>query len=151
MLTKLHRLNQVGDTMVEVLISMAIVSMILGGAYVTSNKSLLSVRDAQEHVDALKLASSQIESLNAIPAVAYNSSPFCYGPNGTLQAVNISTGNCTFTGNGALATNGVQPAYSVAITYDPSTLVYKVKVNWDTLTSQAKGTGNVEMYYRTNQ
>lgn len=151
MLTKFQRLNQVGDTMVEVLISMAIVSMILGGAYVTSNKSLLAVRDAQEHVDALKLASTQVESLNAIPAVAYNSGPFCYGPNSTLQAVNTATGNCTFTGSGALATNGIQPAYSVAITYDPASLTYKVKVNWDTLTSQNKGTGNVELYYRTNQ
>lgn len=150
MLAKLQRLNQVGDTMVEVLISMAIVSMILGGAYVTSNKSLLTVRDAQEHVDALKLASSQVESLNAIPAVAFNSGQFCYGPDSSLRTV-LSTGNCTFTSTGALAPKGIQPAYSVVITYHASTLIYEVKVTWDTITSQTKGTGNVEMYYRTYQ
>ena len=157
MLAKLRRLNQIGDTMIEVLISMAIVSTILGGAYVASNKSLLSIRDAQEHVDALKLADGQVELLKATPpALAIRNSSFCYVLNpsssSTPQTFPVSGSNCTLTSTGLLAPAGVQPAYKVTITYkfDPKSLIYTVQVVWDTLTGRSNG-GNATLFYRTDQ
>jgi prepilin-type N-terminal cleavage/methylation domain-containing protein len=60
--------RQRGDTLVEVLISIAIVSLVLGGAYVTTNRSLTATRAAQERSNALKLAEGQVEQLKAIIA-----------------------------------------------------------------------------------
>jgi Tfp pilus assembly protein PilV len=57
------RLKQAGDTIIEVLIAMTAVSMVLGAAFVTVNRSVITGRQAQEHVEALKLAESQIEGL----------------------------------------------------------------------------------------
>jgi type II secretory pathway pseudopilin PulG len=56
-----HSLQQGGDTIVEVLIAISIVSLVLVGAFVTSNRSLQSTRDTQEHAEATKLAEAQIE------------------------------------------------------------------------------------------
>lgn len=150
----LRNLRQAGDTMIEVLISMAIVSTILGGAYVASNKSLLSIRDAQEHVDALKLADGQVELLKASPPMLDTPTNFCYVLNTSLgttpQAVSVSGNNCTLTSKGVLAANGVQPAYSVNITYNTTNLIYTVQVVWDTITGQMRG-GNLTLFYRTDQ
>ena len=139
----LPKINQIGDTMVEVLISMAIVSMILGGAYVTSNKSLISIRDAQEHVDALKLASAEVELVKAITPT---SGILCYTLDGTIQTISA---NCTLTNTGAINLTNIQPSYKVAITVD-ATGTYKVQINWDTVSGLING-GNVEMYYRADR
>lgn len=140
--------------MVEVLVSMAVVSMILGGAYVTSNKSLLATRDAQEHVQALKLADAQLELLNAQPPTsALTSSPagFCYGPppSYTAQLIDTVSNNCTLKTDGMLAPAGFQPAYSVKISYDSPSLLYTVQVSWPSITGQGKG--HVTMFYRTDK
>lgn len=151
-----RNLRQAGDTMIEVLISMAIVSTILGGAYVASNKSLLTIRDAQEHVDALKLADGQVELIKATPPATAIRNSFCYVLNTstgtTPQAVPDNGSNCILTSKGELAPTGVQPAYKVTVTYNPApnSLIYTVKVVWDTLTGQMNG-GNVTLVYRTDQ
>ncbi len=71
-----------GDTIVEVLIAIAVVSLVLAGAYVTTNHSLQATRAAQERAVALKLAESQIERIKGL-AVSDSASlfggvtPFC--------------------------------------------------------------------------
>jgi prepilin-type N-terminal cleavage/methylation domain-containing protein len=57
--------GQRGDTLVEVLIAIVIVSTVIGGAYVVSNHSLQSTRGAQERSNALKLGQAQIEQLKS--------------------------------------------------------------------------------------
>ena len=56
---------QSGDTIVEVLISIAVLSLVLTAAFVTSNRSLQGVRDAQEHSEALSILQGQVETLLA--------------------------------------------------------------------------------------
>lgn len=56
-------LDQTGDTIVEVLLAMAIVGLVLGGAFVSANHSLANSRQAQERGEALKIAESQIEQI----------------------------------------------------------------------------------------
>ncbi len=58
-------IKQAGDTIVEVLLAIAILGVILAGAYVTANRSLNSEHDAQEHSQALTIAQAQIEDLHA--------------------------------------------------------------------------------------
>lgn len=55
-----------GDTIVEVLIAILIVSFILAGAYVTTSYSLTATRQAQERSEALKLVAGQAEQLKSI-------------------------------------------------------------------------------------
>lgn len=57
----IKRLGRTGDTMVEVLIAIAVTSVIIGGAYVSSNESLSTTRRSQERVEALKVAETQLE------------------------------------------------------------------------------------------
>lgn len=69
MLTRTH---QRGDTIVEVLIAMAITSLVLGMAYSTSSRALQVGRQAQERTEALKLAEGQIEQLKYMANDASN-------------------------------------------------------------------------------
>lgn len=76
--------RQRGDTIVEVLIAIAVITLVLGGAYVTTNRSLQATRAAQERVNALKLAESQMEQIKALAANnptelfgTTTASPFC--------------------------------------------------------------------------
>ncbi len=60
---KIITLNKRGDTIIEVMISMAILGLILGGAYYTANQSLNNIRAANEHSIAINIAQSQIEEI----------------------------------------------------------------------------------------
>ncbi len=92
---KLHRFKR-GDTIVEVLLAIAIVSAVLAGAYVTTNRSLRVGRDAQEASEALELAEGQIErikSLSAQPIVGkdiYSPSLAGFCITSSLEIVTIS-------------------------------------------------------------
>jgi len=59
-------LNQTGDTIVEVLIATAVVGLMIVGAYVTSNNSLIATERAQERGEAVKIAESQAEMLSSM-------------------------------------------------------------------------------------
>lgn len=62
-----HRLSGVrleaGDTIVEVIIAVVIVSSILAGAFTVMNRSAQTVRDSEEHAQALQLLQGQVELL----------------------------------------------------------------------------------------
>lgn len=53
-----------GDTIVEVLISIAVASFVVGGAYTVVNRSLKYTQQAQEHSEALLIANTQIELIH---------------------------------------------------------------------------------------
>lgn len=117
-----HHNKQRGDTIVEVLISITVISMILGGAYVTTNKSLIATRSAQERGNALKLAESQVEQLKGqiatnAAAVYAAASPFCIYNDfavGTITIQPASDVKCKVGTNGVQS--GVEPRFSLSIT-----------------------------------
>src|SRR5665213_2078312 len=140
-----------GDTIVEVLITTAIISLILVGAYVTTNSSLLSVRSSQEHSEALSIDESQIEGLRANQKL--NSSGGCF-VNGTF-----STSNCSFGRSNQTCTVGSQVSYCyhVAISLASTSTntsstgnitfnTYKAEVTWPSLNSTQ--TNDVQLFYR---
>jgi type II secretory pathway pseudopilin PulG len=64
-LSKRSRLGSRGDTIVEVLLAIAIVSSVLGGAFVSASRSLRGTQISQERGEALKLVEGQLELVKA--------------------------------------------------------------------------------------
>lgn len=62
-MTMIKKLTNTGDTIVEVLIAIAVVSAALGGAFVSVNNSLQGTIASQERGEALKLLEGQTERL----------------------------------------------------------------------------------------
>ncbi len=118
---ELTDINNAGDTIIEVLIAIAVVSLLISGAYVLSNRSSKGIRMSQEHGEALKYAEAQLEQTKAaiensgassLPAV-----PFCF-ISGT--ATTVSGTNCD---------TSTPVPYSQAVT-TPSVNDYKVTITW---------------------
>ena len=77
--------QQAGDTIVEVLIAMVVISTVLAGAFVVSRTSLTNVRNSEEHSQALKRLQGQMEQIRAnvdsLPA-----SDFCFDSAGAITS-----------------------------------------------------------------
>lgn len=61
----MFRQNQNGDTIVEVLVSLAVMGLVIAGAFSIVNVALRNSRQAQERSEATKIAESQIEAIKA--------------------------------------------------------------------------------------
>lgn len=129
--------RQRGDTIVEVLISITVVSLILGSAFITTNKSLQATRSTQERSNALKLAESQVEQLKgaiANPTTAatiFSSTLFCLytPPAGPLSVVTLPATNCTVDTGGTPTIN--EPKFNLSITRVGND--FTVKSTWNNL------------------
>ncbi len=87
---KPRKLNQLGDTIVEVMISLVVVALAIGLGYGVATRSLKANRQAQERVEALKKVEGQIERLKkrastdgANSGIFSNSQAFCLVSNNT--------------------------------------------------------------------
>jgi prepilin-type N-terminal cleavage/methylation domain-containing protein len=144
------RIRQHGDTIIEVLIAITVVSSMLAGAYVTSNKSLIGNRQAEERGEALKLVQSQVEKLIArggyqtgnlfcidasnnlspeFPPAALTGRPWTSYPTACVQD---TTGT-------SFSASSISIPYHLAIAYDSTAKVYTIYARWD-----AAGGNNVE-------
>lgn len=151
-------LNQRGDTIVEVLISIAIVSMILGGAYVMTNRSLQATRGAQERSNALKVVEAQLEMLKSVAGGANTvnvmgpnpPASFCIVPTTLAVSSALEENNCKFDALGNVYTGNTQPAYKVSISRTSIAggegYTFTIKNTWDSLIT--KGTEQTTMSYR---
>ncbi len=62
---QLKKLNNAGETIIEVLLCLSILGLILGVAYATTSRNLQATRDSQERLQALQYAESITESIRA--------------------------------------------------------------------------------------
>lgn len=136
--------RQAGDTIVEVLIAIALVSLIITGAYVTANRSVKTLQDTSEHAQALKLVQAQIEFLRA--AKVAPDKP-CYNMNG------VTTTSCTLKSDGSTAGATDTPAYNISVKLgdDDSACsgdTYEVNAKWDNLFGT---TDSVTVCYRVGE
>lgn len=116
-----------GDTIVEVLIAIAVVSGVLGGAYVSASRSLNGSRQSQERGEALKLAEGQLERIKAATTSATTmTAPFCMDSNNNPVAAS----------NSACKPNLGGPIYTETINRSGNT--FTVQISWD----RAGGGGN---------
>lgn len=140
MLKRLTRLASSGDTIIEVMIVLAVLGLAIGLAYSTAHRSLLDARQAQENSEATQMVQSQIEALrtmtqSAAPNNIFQGGPYCLSQTAPYT---IITGNsCTF---GAIG-------YHIDITYTASpTDTFTVKATWPDIFGE--GNDTVTMNYR---
>jgi type II secretory pathway pseudopilin PulG len=104
---KLKKLGVRGDTILEVLLCIAIVGATLGGAFVSARRSFAASRRAQERGEALKYVETQLELLKTAAAshtsnlassfclndaLARLSPPCALGPGGRYKVTITRTG-----------------------------------------------------------
>lgn len=120
---KLFR-NTRGDTIVEVLISISVLSLILTASYALANRSSQGVRQAQERSEALKITEGLLEKLKSELS------------DGKTPDIASCFGSCS---------SGPDGRYTSVISKDASGATYTVYTSWDTL----KGTkDSFSMVYR---
>jgi len=147
------KLNHKGDTIVEVLIAMAVVSAVLAGAFVSSNRSLIGTRRSEERAQGTKIAEGQMARLlAAVESAPLPSEPlndidpagiFLTGIGGTfcLNDNNRKTGTCSETVPG-----GIEYRYGIKRT---EVNTFRATVKWDKLGSGGTQTEEeVSLAYR---
>lgn len=135
-----RKLPQAGDTIVEVLIAIAVVSFVLLAAYVTANRNTLTNQDTQERGQALQLATTQLEFLHTNAIGANNCFDIAGNPVGTAG----DNTPCMVKSDGTKNVLHTQPEYTIAITKPTTT--YQVTVTWVGLVGSAQG--HVILYYQ---
>jgi prepilin-type N-terminal cleavage/methylation domain-containing protein len=147
-------LNTRGDTLVEVLVALAVASFLVVIAYTSSNRGLTGAQVAQDREQGLKMAESQIEGLRLLPNAAAQPATFCldlssgtpvaFYPTGAIATdVDLET-PATYANYGPSCTTGI---YHISITHPspPSVHVFTIRVRWQ----HAGDVGNdeVELQY----
>ncbi len=122
---------QAGDTLVEVLIAIAIVSLVLVSAYASVNKNTQMNQTTQERSQATQLVQAQIEFLRAAKGLPSGSSCF------SQAGIATSGSGCDAPQGGA--------SYKLSIVSSTLPGVYTVKAQW---TSLSGNVANVTISYK---
>lgn len=147
------RIGNRGDTIIEVLIAVAVMSSVLGIAYSIMNLNIETVRDNQERSEASKVAQAQVELLRSV----YESDAIILNPGGSFcltsgnsrhnnlgnmeDFVNGYSGNCKYSGGVTVSPTGI---YHVDIRSN-SPESYTVTVRWSKI---GGGVNKVVIGYR---
>lgn len=140
------RTNSRGDTIIEVLVSIAVLSLALGICYSLANKSLRTGISATNRAEASAINQGQVELLkNAraqLTATQFNntfttpSSYFCFSSNAVSSYRSTS---CT-------SPSGL---YNTRATYNSGTDVFTINTSWDSLSGS--GQDQLTIYYKVQQ
>ncbi len=118
-LLDLRKMTSRGDTVMEVIIALAVIGVVISAVYASASKSLTTARSSQERVEALMVAEGQVEQLRSLPAPGALSLPCLVG--------GVASSACS---------SGI---YNIAITHPaPTTNVFMVKVSWNGVGSLGK-------------
>lgn len=134
--------HQSGDTIVEVMIALVVITVILTGAFVVSNTSTRNVRTSQEHTEALQILQGQAEQVRALASSATDKASLVNAP-----STFCIDGGAVASGNDC---KNVSDLYNLSITRGPSCdtnaiCTYIFSVDWDKL---GGGTNHEQLYYR---
>lgn len=155
-----HLRNQAGDTIVEVLIAVAVVSSVLVGAFIVTQKSVIAVRNSQEQSEMLQILQGQVELVRGIAlsqtdhtnGVYTKNSPFCIDNSDTsnptrrtfLGAYPANRTNDSYSPTVYPAVcRSIQNIYNVAASYDGDVFMFTGR--WDGTDGQKK---QVQLFYR---
>jgi type II secretory pathway pseudopilin PulG len=151
-----NTLSSTGDTIVEVLIAIAIVSSVLAGAFSVSQKSSRAVRDSQEHAEMLQLLQGQVELVRAIAVGDTTSDKNIFSPPSTrfcLDNTNSPVAVVSYPATPVPPANsatfphectGINSLYNIAISYD-GTSTFHFMGWWDKL---GGGTNRIDLSYK---
>lgn len=150
------KLRESGDTIVEVLICIAVISTVLGGAFVTLNRTTNQNRRAQERSEAVRYVQSQLEFLKANPPTVATAM-FCYTNTGTTQTIVGPASSFPTLSNSsypAACIDSTYGRYRTAILKDdysnPPNITYSVRVRWDAI-GASLNEEEVVAYYKVYQ
>jgi type II secretory pathway pseudopilin PulG len=144
-------LNSVGDTIVEVMVVLAVLGLAVGISFATANRSLLATRAAQENSQATSYLQSQIEELRYLAPTGSGQNIFV---NGQFFCVNTTT-NTVVTGfsggynTTSLASYSNYPAgcvhsfYHIAIAYSAAGDTFTLTAYWDDVQGQGQDTATL--------
>lgn len=127
-----------GDTIIEVMVSLAVLALAFSISFATANKSLLAARNAQEHSEALQYLASQVELARikaTDPALYSTPGAFCFDTQaGATNGAIVSPVNsiCTI---GAIG-------YNVKVVDTGVQDIFMFTVDW-------KGVGNFATQHET--
>lgn len=142
----MHSKTQRGETIIEVLLSIAVMSLVLAGSYTLANRSLLATRQSQERSEALKITESQIESFKYYLSTVGSSTPagsFCMLTSPSIS-VRTSLGAATALGPANGCKSGPGNRYNSYIEKSGNT--YTATTKWYRVTGT--GIDEVKIYYR---
>lgn len=128
-----------GDTIIEVLIAVAIVSLVITSAYLIAGNRMAAVQGAQEQSFAQKLVEQQTELLRSAPVL-----PTAQGCYDTTVPVPIYVTSPT-TYDPCLVTNGGAEYTLSIIPPSPSQTSYTIRALWENPNGQQS---QVTAYYR---
>lgn len=154
MLKKLIANNR-GDTIIEVLVVLAVLGLAVSIAYATANRSLLNARQAQENTEATEIAQSQLETIHSLSA----------DPNSRIYSAGLTTRFCFLTSSpttpstagcdNAFGNNNLYSVYDYNCSTDPgaspctaitASNTFIVQVIWPDVADQ--GNDKVTLTYR---
>lgn len=143
----MRKLNNSGDTIVEVLICLAIMSAVIGGAYSVASRSLSGIRQAQERAEATKYAETQLERIrygmySQVPKQNFPSggTSFCVTDTLTISTFSNPT---NLSGYPANCQRGL---YRFEVQFDPAQQnLFTITVRWDGLTGNQQ---QLQLFYR---
>jgi len=143
---KTKRLNQVGDTIVEVLIAVVVVGMAIGLGYGVASRSLKANRQSQERGEALKQVESQVERLKKLATTDTG------GPSGVFRSGSYCiTGDANEIKSADNALCTVNDRYNLSITLqDPAsstTTQFNITARWEGLTGKPEETTIIYRIY----
>lgn len=141
-----------GDTIVEVMLAIAVTSAVLAGAFVAVNRSLKAARSAQERGEAIKVAEAQIERLKYLSvegdnaATLLSNGPYCI--NSALEVITV-----TDVSNGEADPVGCKSSGRYVASITRSGTVHEIRVLWENVTgsntvASYPGFDEIKMYYR---
>lgn len=141
------KLKQAGDTIVEVIIAIAVLSLVIGIAYSLAIRSASTVQSAQQRNEAVQLAQSQVEFLRSYPIQHATTEPtfdsthnVCFDTGG-----NPTPSSCNFPeSSGSYGVTIVQASAG-----SDGWVLYTISVTWTHLL--VGGQNNVTMYYEVTQ
>ncbi len=144
---KQHSLGHAGDTIVEVLIVLAVLGLSFAISYATANHGLIQARNAQEHSEALGIINSQVELIRAAfadhTAIAQDGTAFCMKASTPITGFAIgyptaAAANDNFTKYPNYATSNdchQSDFYYISVVYDVPNKAFDFRVRWDGLGS----------------
>ena len=138
-----------GDTVVEVLICIAVIGLLLGGAFVLTNRSLQGTRAAQERLNGIKIVEGQLEQIknfSSTDAATLFSAPASFCINSSQQIKPAADVSCTVGPDGN-PSPAKEPKFTITVSRSVNT--FTVKTVWNRVTGN--GQDNVEMKYNVFQ
>lgn len=145
------KLNQAGDTIVEVLLAVVVVGLAVGLGYGVASRGLKANRQAQERVEALKQVESQTERLKKLATTdtgegadtIFRSGAFCLVGDGVIVAEDTPPTDLADDplNNTVYNSACIQGLYHLSITpteTGPNVKEFSIKARWFGLGGQDK-------------